>query len=162
VTHDQSEAMAAADLIVVMNKGGIEQIGSPRDIYEFPKSVFVARFIGGNNVITGRPVSSDRLSLNGADLFCNDFAKLDPRDATGAISIRTEHASILKEPGPRKENTARGRVRRKVYAGGRHDYCVALDCGQDVRILAPLSCDAKMDEVVWVFFPREHCLAVKN
>jgi hypothetical protein len=54
VTHDQSEAMTTADVIAVMNLGKIEQAGSPEDIYERPRSEFVARFIGSSNVIKGR------------------------------------------------------------------------------------------------------------
>ena len=69
VTHSQEEAMALADLIVVMNEGRIEQIGAPRDIYNKPRTEFVARFIGGNNVlpIDGRRygMRADRLRLQG-------------------------------------------------------------------------------------------------
>jgi putative spermidine/putrescine transport system ATP-binding protein len=68
VTHSQEEAMALADMIVVMNGGRIEQIGAPRDIYNKPRTEFVARFIGGNNVlpIEGRRygMRADRLRLN--------------------------------------------------------------------------------------------------
>ncbi len=67
VTHSQEEAMALADLIVVMNEGRIEQVGTPRDIYNKPRTEFVARFIGGNNVlpIDGRTygMRADRLRL---------------------------------------------------------------------------------------------------
>ena len=67
VTHSQEEAMALADLIVVMNDGKIEQSGTPRDIFNTPRTEFVARFIGGHNVmpIDGRTVSvrSDRLTV---------------------------------------------------------------------------------------------------
>jgi putative spermidine/putrescine transport system ATP-binding protein len=69
VTHSQEEAMALADMVVVMNNGRIEQIGSPRDIYNKPRTEFVARFIGGNNVlpIDGRlyGIRADRLRLHG-------------------------------------------------------------------------------------------------
>ena len=54
VTHDQAEAMTTADLIAVMNGGKIEQAGSPEDIYDRPRSEFVARFIGSSNVIKGK------------------------------------------------------------------------------------------------------------
>ena len=53
VTHDQTEAMTTADVIVVMNQGSIEQIGTPDDIYRRPRSEFVARFIGGTNIFRG-------------------------------------------------------------------------------------------------------------
>jgi iron(III) transport system ATP-binding protein len=59
VTHDQSEAMATADLIVVLNGGRIEQAGTPEEIYLQPRSEFVANFVGGTNVIPGRLVGRD-------------------------------------------------------------------------------------------------------
>ena len=67
VTHGQDEAMAIADVMVVMNKGRIEQAGAPRDIYNAPRTEFVARFTGGHNIITTPvgPVAirSDRMSV---------------------------------------------------------------------------------------------------
>ncbi|MBV8753153.1 MAG: ABC transporter ATP-binding protein [Hyphomicrobiales bacterium] len=67
VTHSQDEAMALADLIVVMNAGRIEQAGAPRDVFNAPKTAFVAQFIGGHNVITTDrgpvAVRADRLKL---------------------------------------------------------------------------------------------------
>ncbi|MCV5779292.1 osmoprotectant, partial [Escherichia coli] len=51
VTHDQEEAMSMSDRIVVMNKGHIEQIGTPKEIYNKPKTLFVATFIGENNIV---------------------------------------------------------------------------------------------------------------
>src|ERR1700674_1316609 len=58
VTHDQSEAMTTADVIAVMNSGKIEQAGSPEEIYDRPRSQFVARFIGASNVVTGKALDS--------------------------------------------------------------------------------------------------------
>jgi len=67
VTHGQDEALALADLVVVMNKGKIEQAGSPRDVFEKPATEFVARFLGGHNVIetpTGKiAVRADRVTI---------------------------------------------------------------------------------------------------
>jgi putative spermidine/putrescine transport system ATP-binding protein len=67
VTHSQEEAMALADLVVVMNEGRIEQQGSPREVFNRPRTEFVARFIGGHNVVTARgarvAVRADRLQL---------------------------------------------------------------------------------------------------
>ena len=63
VTHDQSEAMTTADLIAVMNHGKIEQVGSPEEIYDRPRSEFVARFIGSSNVVTGKVLDDRRISV---------------------------------------------------------------------------------------------------
>src|SRR5712672_4633681 len=70
VTHDQSEAMTTADVIAVMNAGKIEQAGSPEDIYDRPRSEFVARFIGSSNVVKGKAVDDSHISLAGATLRC--------------------------------------------------------------------------------------------
>ena len=66
MTHDQSEAMTTADLIAVMNAGKIEQAGSPEEIYDRPRSEFVARFIGSSNVIKGKGVDASRVDFAGA------------------------------------------------------------------------------------------------
>jgi putative spermidine/putrescine transport system ATP-binding protein len=67
VTHSQDEALALADLIIVMNCGRIEQAGSPRDVFEAPATEFVARFIGGHNILdheSGRiAIRTDRLAI---------------------------------------------------------------------------------------------------
>jgi putative spermidine/putrescine transport system ATP-binding protein len=67
VTHSQDEAMALADLVVVMNRGRVEQTGTPREVFDAPRTEFVARFIGGHNVIPIRgrlaAVRTDRLSI---------------------------------------------------------------------------------------------------
>src|SRR3981189_1595086 len=70
VTHDQSEAMTTADLIAVMNGGRIEQAGSPEDIYDRPRSEFVARFIGSSNIVKGRNLDQDRIDFAGTPLRC--------------------------------------------------------------------------------------------
>src|SRR5947209_4580165 len=70
VTHDQSEAMTTADVIAVMNAGRIEQAGSPEDIYERPRSEFVARFIGSSHVIKGEVLDDTHLACAGATLRC--------------------------------------------------------------------------------------------
>ena len=68
VTHSQDEAMALADLAVIMKDGRIEQAGSPRDLFNEPRTAFVARFIGGHNVLEGSAgpfaVRADRLHLS--------------------------------------------------------------------------------------------------
>src|SRR5438067_13853736 len=65
VTHDQSEAMTTADVIAVMNGGRIEQAGSPEEIYDRPRSEFVARFIGSSNVLKGEALDDTHVSCAG-------------------------------------------------------------------------------------------------
>ena len=96
VTHSQEEAMALADLVVVMNDGRIEQAAAPRDVFERPASVFVARFIGGHNVMSGAVVGedpdsavairADRVRLARAGQAAGDEAGGDNHDITARIA----------------------------------------------------------------------------
>src|SRR5437879_9698328 len=70
VTHDQSEAMTTADIIAVMNGGKIEQAGSPQEIYDRPRSEFVARFIGSSNVVKGVALDDTHISCSDVTLRC--------------------------------------------------------------------------------------------
>src|SRR4051794_9364181 len=81
VTHDQSEAMTTADLICVMNGGKIEQSGTPEEIYDRPRSEFVARFIGASNVVSGKSLDDARIDFAGIALRCNG-ARLTPGVST--------------------------------------------------------------------------------
>src|SRR5207253_10234883 len=65
VTNDKAEAMTMADRIVIMNAGRIEQIGTPEDVYERPNSAFVARFIGGSNVLRVTHGAQDTVKIGG-------------------------------------------------------------------------------------------------
>src|SRR4051812_21339828 len=70
VTHDQAEALTTADLIAVMNAGKIEQSGSPEDIYDRPRSEFVARFIGSSTAARGKALEASRIDFAGVPLRC--------------------------------------------------------------------------------------------
>jgi len=96
VTHSQEEAMALADMIVAMNDGRIEQVGPPHDIYNKPRTEFVARFIGGNNVlpIDGRRygVRADRLRLqHGADGLPAIVREVEYQGVFVLVSLRAEN-----------------------------------------------------------------------
>src|SRR6187401_1053165 len=86
VTHDQSEAMTTADVIAVMNLGKIEQAGSPEDIYERPRSEFVARFIGSSNVIKGQALDESHLAYAGSTLRCTGGRFV--AGSAGAVAVR--------------------------------------------------------------------------
>src|SRR4051812_5638896 len=92
VTHDQSEAMTTADLIAVMNLGKIEQAGSPEEIYERPRSEFVARFIGSSNIVKGKALDADHFEVAGVALRCVGDAMT--AGATRSISIRQHEIAL--------------------------------------------------------------------
>ena len=100
VTHDQSEAMTTADLIAVMNAGRIEQAGTPEEIYNRPRSEFVARFIGVEQCGEGQGASTPPTStVAGATLRCTGEPMTAGKDA--AISIR-QHEIRLWRANPRR------------------------------------------------------------
>ena len=70
VTHDQSEAMTTADLIAVMNAGRIEQLGTPQEVYEQPRSEFTASFLGGSNIIRGKALDATHVAFAGTTIEC--------------------------------------------------------------------------------------------
>ncbi|TIN21334.1 MAG: ABC transporter ATP-binding protein [Mesorhizobium sp.] len=138
VTHSQEEAMALADLIVVMNDGRIEQATPPRDVFERPATAFVARFMGNHNVISGR-VTGER---NGMVVFdVNGGASLaasgQPQEegAPIDIAIRTDHVRIGEPPLPGLGFTGivsnieyRGAtVKLSVTGAGIDDFTVIVD-----------------------------------
>ena len=73
VTHDQEEALSMSDTVVVMDKGEIQQIGSPIDIYNEPKNAFVADFIGESNLLRGTMIHDELVEFAGTDFPCVDF-----------------------------------------------------------------------------------------
>jgi spermidine/putrescine transport system ATP-binding protein len=98
VTHDQEEAMTMADTVAVMNKGRIEQMGAPEELYELPKTVFVANFLGQSNLFTGEVVSSSHASI----VVAAAGIKLEvPREraqrhaGTVTIGVRPEKLTLL-------------------------------------------------------------------
>ena len=93
VTHDQDEALTMSDTIVVMDKGTIQQIGKPTDIYNEPKNAFVADFIGESNIIDGIMVQDGLVRMYGRNFKCLDkgFASGEPVD----VVIRPEDIDIV-------------------------------------------------------------------
>jgi len=129
VTHDQGEAMSLSDRIAVMDRGRIEQVGTPAQIYEAPTSSFVAAFIGDTNFFEGAAVevlNADylRLTVEGfADVVCFNDKQLRPGQLV-YLSIRPEKFRLHRERPPDKplHNVVRGRVEDVIYLGS-HTRC---------------------------------------
>src|SRR5262245_27640651 len=119
VTHDQSEAMTTADIIAVMNGGKIEQAGSPEEIYDRPRSEFVARFIGSSNVLKGQALDETHLSCAGSTLRCTG-GKLVP-GSEGAIAVRQHVIRLWASQPSNMDNVVPGTVARQVFLGSGRD-----------------------------------------
>jgi iron(III) transport system ATP-binding protein len=164
VTHDQAEAMTTADVIVVMQRGRVEQMGSPEEIYQRPRSEFVARFLGGTNIFRGRKIGRDLVDCGDLVLRCGqgEYAAAGKT----AVSVRTHdigfEADGAGDPAEERTNEAAGRVLRQAYLGAHRDYLVALGGGQQVRVVAPMQVNVPVGGRVRLRFPPERCRALAN
>ena len=118
VTHDQEEALSMSDTIVVMDKGRIQQIGKPEDIYNEPKNAFVADFIGESNILDGVMLSDYRVKFFDREFQCVDkgFAENEPVD----VVIRPEDIDIV----PVKDGMLTGTVTSITFKGMQYDVIV--------------------------------------
>ena len=117
VTHDQEEALTMSDKIVVMSDGAIEQIGTPEEIYNEPKSVFVADFIGESNIYTGKMSGRKVVNFCGADFVClDDF----PVGTKVDVVIRPEDI-IMTEPD---KGAIKGCVTSVIFKGMHYEIIV--------------------------------------
>ena len=118
VTHDQEEALTMSDTIVVMDKGSIQQIGTPEDIYNEPKNAFVADFIGESNIIDGVMVRDKLVKMYGREFPCLDggFAENEPVD----VVIRPEDIDIV----PMEQGQLVGTVTSVTFKGMQYDIIV--------------------------------------
>ena len=118
VTHDQEEALAMSDTVVVMNEGVIQQIGTPEDIYNEPKNAFVADFIGESNILDGIMREDYVVETFGRRFQCLDkgFAKDEPVD----VVVRPEDIDIV----PQKDGMLTGTVTSITFKGMQYDVIV--------------------------------------
>jgi iron(III) transport system ATP-binding protein len=156
VTHDQSEAMTTADLIAVMNLGKIEQVGPPEEIYDRPRSEFVARFIGSSNVVKGAVLDDSHLSIAGVALRV--AGKL--AGAPGAISIRQHEIALHATEPASSENVLPATVTRNVFLGNSRDYVVEAADGTQLRVVTPPVLSIAQGAKVFVHLPPERCRAL--
>ncbi len=155
VTHDQSEAMTTADIIAVMNLGKIEQAGSPEEIYDRPRSEFVARFIGLSNVVKGKAMDANHISFCDAVLRCVGD-KLVP-GAASAISVRQHVIRLWISQPPSMENVVPATVTRQVFLGNSRDYLVAAPDGTQLRVVTSPAENIAPGAQVWLHLPPERC-----
>jgi spermidine/putrescine transport system ATP-binding protein len=126
VTHDQEEAMTMADRIAVMNHGRIEQLGTPTELYETPRTAFVASFLGVSNLIAGTVSGSDTVRLHsGPEVRVRPDA-LGGRTGEVAVGIRPEKIEL----GQGQSNSLDGTVVEQAYVGVSTQYIVETDCGR--------------------------------
>ena len=127
VTHDQEEALSLGDVIVVMNNGEIEQVGSPKQIYNDPQTLFVANFVGspGMNLFEGQISSSQTFECDDLEVSLPQVAHRGP----AVLGIRPEAVTTLIDPN---QATLPGKVRVSEYYGDHHILHVDTPAGKCV------------------------------
>ncbi|MGE0752345.1 MAG: ABC transporter ATP-binding protein [Variibacter sp.] len=132
VTHDQEEAMTIADRIVVMNEGRIEQSGAPTEIYDAPRTRFVADFIGTANLIAGRVVDGRFRSSRGFDFPLPDGPV--PQGSEIVLSLRPEKIDIA---SAERADGITAKVARVTKLGSLVEYLVTLPSGDSLVVQRP-------------------------
>jgi spermidine/putrescine transport system ATP-binding protein len=140
VTHDQEEAMTMADTIAVMNKGVIEQMGTPEDLYENPRTTFVANFLGQSNLIEAEVVGADDACFTvdvAGNLVAVDRSRASAQQGKVWLGVRPEKVSIA--PGMNghgdNRNVLRGGVISDVsFVGVSTQYLVRMPWGQELSV----------------------------
>jgi putative spermidine/putrescine transport system ATP-binding protein len=149
VTHDQEEALTMSDRLAVFNRGRVEQVGTPADVYERPATPFVAGFVGTSNLLRGEVAQR----LLGMD---------------GLFTVRPEKIRLA-EPGAAvaaEEVAAAGTIRTVVYLGPDTRYIVALDAGSELVVTqqnldtSSMEVLAARDRPVQLVWKRQHVLRV--
>jgi len=162
VTHDQAEAMVTSDRIAVMNQGRVEQIGAPEEIYEHPRTQFVANFIGRTNCLTGVVADRESVRCNGLALAVGVNGGIPAAGQTVAISIRPQEI-LLGTASERGSgiNVLDGRILRHAYLGEARDYLVAV-AGTDLtlRVVTRAAQVFRPDDTVRLTIPADACRVI--
>ncbi|MDN2661154.1 ABC transporter ATP-binding protein [Neptunomonas sp. CHC150] len=133
VTHSQSEAFAMADRVVIMNKGEIQQVGTPKEVYRAPENAFVAEFIGMNNLLPGTLVESNGDTVD----VVTDLGLFKAKPAMGLKNGDSAHMVIaadcirLDNQGKQK---VRGRISGEEFVGSVITLLVELENGQEFKV----------------------------
>jgi spermidine/putrescine transport system ATP-binding protein len=165
VTHDQGEALTMSDRIAVMNDGLIEQLASPREIYEHPASRFVAGFIGTSNLLTG---TAARVGDSAAviEVSADECIIVPVRDVAVAqgdtleVTVRPEKIDLGKQPPPAGSCALRGTVGEVVYLGTSTNFTIATTTGAEIVVFQQNSASASdvvgRGDSIWLSWQPQH------
>ena len=167
VTHDQTEALALSTSVAVLRDGRVEQMGSPREIYERPQTRFVADFVGKSNFLDAKVVEV------GADGTCSVDTSIGRvvAHATGDVAVGSRAEVVVRperlvihngDAGADRLNRAAGTVVSATYLGESIDYLIALTGGVEVAASSHPSVEAAQGDRVTVEFPVSGCSIVPS
>jgi ABC-type Fe3+/spermidine/putrescine transport system ATPase subunit len=161
VTHDQAEAMVIADRVAVMNCGRIEQVGTPREIYECPRSRFVAAFIGNANCLPGTLIERDMVRCGDLTLRATPPESVSVgSEVTLCVRPSALHVTSADHAPNGTDNAVSGRVLQQAYLGDYQDLRLELPGGIHVRALAPSREQYEPGDQVQIHFSPGACRIV--
>ncbi|MEE8399552.1 MAG: ABC transporter ATP-binding protein [Desulfobacterales bacterium] len=139
VTHDQEEALTMSDRIAVMEKGRLAQVGTPEDIYNMPRTRFVAEFIGVSNFFSGKIAESGQEQLvvetNSGLTVSLPGSENRQKGQPLQFSVRPEKISVISgEEDTEGENRFHGRILNRIFLGGSVTYVISLADDQQVKV----------------------------
>lgn len=165
VTHDQEEAMTMADTVAVMNKGAIEQMGAPAELYELPRTSFVANFLGQSNLFTGDVSGSTDAAITvdiAGTRVIVPTARAQRHNGRVTIGVRPEKVALLHEapvPSSDRNTLGPGRVVDVSFSGVSTQYLVAIPGAGTLTVFAQNTGAGPVvgeGAEVWVTWPVEH------
>ena len=150
VTHDQEEAMTMADRIAIMHAGRIEQLGAPTELYEFPRTAFVAGFLGISNLLPGKVAGRGLVRLDEGSEVRVPAEALDGRKDRVAVGVRPE--KIRLGPGSGDDNRLAASLLESAYVGVATQYVLQTRAGNVsvyVQNSAPGALQQSPTEISW-------------
>ena len=165
VTHDQAEAMVTSDRIAVMNHGRVEQVGTPEEIYEHPRTQFVASFIGRTNCLAAVVADGRSVRCNGLPLSVAANGGIPAAGSPVALSIRPQDILLTNDgytlPAADGCNVLDGRILRHAYLGEARDYLVGVT-GTDLtlRVVTSTTQVFRLDDSVRLTIRADACRVI--
>lgn len=168
VTHDQEEALSLSDRIAVINQGKIEQVGTPSQIYEFPRTSFVADFIGDTNLFSGEITAIEASTIQietktGLTIIVtrNEETPTEISQAV-VVSVRPEKIQLSLYPPNLPNNCFEGRLVNIMYLGTHVNYVVELVNGISINVLQPNIFGSLPDPniPIYAWWAESDCLAI--
>ncbi|MBX9471139.1 ABC transporter ATP-binding protein [Microcella sp.] len=171
VTHDQEEAMTMADTVAVMNKGRIEQMGAPQELYELPHTAFVAKFLGQSNLFTGDVVSSSSTSLvvdAGGTKIEVPLERAQRHSGRITVGVRPEKVS-LHDSAPKADSARNvigpGRITDVSFSGVSTQYEVTMPRHGAVTVFAQNTSISTLHhdgDEVWLSWSVDHAFGLAD
>ena len=160
VTHDQEEALAISDKVIVMNNAVIAQQGKPKDLYNKPKTTFVANFIGDANIVKAQIDTRNKndYCINFGDIQMKISSKIDLKDSV-SIALRPEKIEIIKE---KTNNCMATKIINASYVGSYYQYVVSSNIGELFIVSNETTNHFILNEKVFLIFDKNEITILED